>query len=1484
MTLASLFEDMRRPLREIIELPLRPKDTITLEAVTFHGLGSHGDPSRTGEALFSGDALDRSTIEDFVPTPEIRTFAQQVFNKVLAGEGQGWWLQAEYGSGKSHLLAFLTIMCASLDETPWEILARTEQEREKRGPRESLANEEFRGLKDRLVFPIVRSLAGAGGDIVGSSAQGNYLINYILDTAKRVYEGFTGKPFRVLPSELLAQHFLGTRTPGQETDLGAWLGKQGSRGNTAVGSFADFEALCEESLQDAGELLWEWIGDGGPLNPGSIPTDPKSVLKGMVDQILEAGFDGVLVVLDEVSEFLNKSSNLSRDEDVLICLSEILPRTYDLPVWTICAAQHKIEQEAGMKRIIAENRLNEQNLLIDPLSFHDIVLKRTRVVTDSVGVGEHLKYYRGRFGWVDGLAQERLARVFQGRYFGTENLPDDELAERYYEYLFPLHPAVLDQTKAVASRLTTTRAGIVVVYDAIDQQVRATDSARAKEMVTPDRLYDQFESLTDGENTFQSKFPREYEALDKARQALQRAEALPASKYKDQPLRALKTLFMAFLEDPDSPRHMTPREVCDAIMMTRKADSTAQENEDGVREMLRRMRRPTIPQVCGTDDDSEFWFDASVGVVAPPEIFGQVRGEIRQALHQQGGDPFKVDELSRAWLRWMLMGAAEAQKTAGNRGSQHDDAVAWLQGCASHVRTDFADIIAKRFTSKETVLWHGRDVQGRVELVENWASDVPPDIRTGDSRGDDQDIDFVVRIARRPNGDTARALARDSGIDPRYVFWTPDTLSETEAEALVDWAALLKLVDRYRTKQGEEAELVLSWVRDRASTYAQAMVSVLMSAYDRGAITSHNVGTHSFEYSGVGSLASVIAKVVGAVLDTVYESKCLELPVSGMARAGQGFGSEEAIGVINGMVRHGRIASGPRDKATSASERYAAPLGLAAENSAVVDLSQCRFASDLLEFIQEKLASSSSVDMQTIYLNFMGIDPQQRKGVGLARRLVQVYLLALVQGGEIKVSVSNGGSPLDGIDEIDHGNIGSITFNADILGKLKSVRLVEIPAEWDCLRGIAEVMLGEPLSAKADEKEIQRDWQRVESRITELGQGAQRIYEELRAFLAAVGAQSEHAATASAFAGVLGTELTGGMDGRMHNLAWAIEDRLGVELHADGKVRAPSGKELKGFGARWETYLSCREFVEDWKDKVLLAKRCANLELPSEGHQAVEVRKAVERLGEVLGDVDRLIVDAAWRASQFAPACEEAQKAYWGLYETAHVELQRTYESARTRLEAARAGSELAALADLDGVPSLGPAAAPRVDSQIAGALASLQPCGVTTQGELRDLLRSSLECRCGLTVAEADAHRREVEAIAESVSMSPRAALEAKADVLLSEAVGERLKAASGDERIGRIVRSRKVEPLAQYLVQELTADRTSGTKGGLVEALKAALGDVVSVEVRWSELCPAASAIERGQVEAVVGAVRDALMRALDEAEADGAQAILHIKGSGE
>ena len=251
---------------------------------------------------------------------------------------------------------------------------------------------------------------------------------------------------------------------------------------------------------------------------------------------------------------------------------------------------------------------------------------------------------------------------------------------------------------------------------------------------------------------------------------------------------------------------------------------------------------------------------------------------------------------------------AEAQKTAGNRGSRHDDAVAWLQGAPPR-RTDFADIIAKRTTSEGTVLWHGQDIQAG-GARRNWASDVPP-TSAPVIREDDQDIGFVVRIARRPNGDTARALARDSGIDPRYIFWTPDTLSETEAEALVDWAALLKLVDRYRTKQGEEAELVLGWVRDRASTYAQAMVSVLMSAYDRGAITSHNVGTHSFEYSGVGSLASVIAKVVGAVLDTVYESKCLELPVRGIARAGQGFGSERPSASLTGWCAMARSRPAP---------------------------------------------------------------------------------------------------------------------------------------------------------------------------------------------------------------------------------------------------------------------------------------------------------------------------------------------------------------------------------------------------------------------------------------------------------------------------------------------------------------------------------------------------------------------------------------------
>ena len=156
---------MLRPLRELVALPERMEATISLDEHIWLG-ASRGGP------------LYLPTLESFVVSAELRGYLREIFRKLSApydphdGDnaiGQGWWIQAEFGAGKSHLLAFVTVM-ALADEAAWELLARKEAEAGL-GRRESLA--QFgEGMLGKRIFPLVKNLVGGGGRPAGRDGPG----------------------------------------------------------------------------------------------------------------------------------------------------------------------------------------------------------------------------------------------------------------------------------------------------------------------------------------------------------------------------------------------------------------------------------------------------------------------------------------------------------------------------------------------------------------------------------------------------------------------------------------------------------------------------------------------------------------------------------------------------------------------------------------------------------------------------------------------------------------------------------------------------------------------------------------------------------------------------------------------------------------------------------------------------------------------------------------------------------------------------------------------------------------------------------------------------------------------------------------------------------------------------------------------------------------------------------------------------------------
>ena len=133
------------------------------------------------------------TIQDFLIEP-VRSLLIDVLRQLAAPYdpsnktnpvGQSWWIQAEFGSGKSHLLSFIGALALG-NEDAWEIVRRKETEAGK-GRRESIYQFYENGIakkssgQSKGIFVVVKTLVGQGGGTIGKSETGWRMTEYILD-------------------------------------------------------------------------------------------------------------------------------------------------------------------------------------------------------------------------------------------------------------------------------------------------------------------------------------------------------------------------------------------------------------------------------------------------------------------------------------------------------------------------------------------------------------------------------------------------------------------------------------------------------------------------------------------------------------------------------------------------------------------------------------------------------------------------------------------------------------------------------------------------------------------------------------------------------------------------------------------------------------------------------------------------------------------------------------------------------------------------------------------------------------------------------------------------------------------------------------------------------------------------------------------------------------------------------------------------------
>ena len=204
--------------KSLDKITTAPKDIISVYVIEQHIWANDGseEDRHTARQL---RMAEKRTIDEFLIDP-VRPFLMDFFRQLSAPYikerkdspvGQGYWVQAEFGSGKSHLLSFLgALALGGKDE--WEIV-RDKETKAGKGKRESLYWFYENGLAKKTeeskgVLVAVKTLVGQGGGGIGMSGLSKSLTEYVLDAVAEQYYIENGRSLPLYPTEILAEQFL----------------------------------------------------------------------------------------------------------------------------------------------------------------------------------------------------------------------------------------------------------------------------------------------------------------------------------------------------------------------------------------------------------------------------------------------------------------------------------------------------------------------------------------------------------------------------------------------------------------------------------------------------------------------------------------------------------------------------------------------------------------------------------------------------------------------------------------------------------------------------------------------------------------------------------------------------------------------------------------------------------------------------------------------------------------------------------------------------------------------------------------------------------------------------------------------------------------------------------------------------------------------------------------------------------------------------
>jgi len=1407
---------IRKSLEEICTVP----DKI----ISVYSLEKHVWADSNSEAGRKARKPELQTIEEFQIDP-VRPFLTDILRNMAAPwkperrdnpVGQGYWIQAEFGSGKSHLLCCLAALVLGRKDA-WEIVKKKE-DASGRGKRESL----FRFWEDGLeaksskgtkgIFVIVKTLVGAGSGTVGLNDKGRRLSEYILDAAKEQIQVELGKNISLYPVELLADRFITEDLERYRKDLAKFLRDSKFFDEDEFEEVDDFIRTIQhnktpEYKRSCGNKLWRFYIEYLKVQP-QIEAETEDILKHTIQTILAEGYSGVLLVLDEVSLFMKNRDEDQRtdDEKTLVVLSNRLAKIHNLPVWTVCAAQQAIESKMGVKNIIADDRLKLVKLLEEDKDYYDIVLARVREIKDPAAISNYYLHYKRGFTWPNSIGE-----------------PD-------FRHFFPFHKPAIEVLRAITYELTTTRSAIHFMHQTLKHQIKQ----KGRELIRLWELFDEavrYEEDPSGVHAglvaIKTNRETDYRAYEACKRQIDGLTKGYLKVHRDKGVKVIQTLFLYHIARTRQ-QGITPEEIANSVLIERDADANPDENNQHYETIADNLKKE-LRQIVQTFDEEKrprYRFDPVFTGVDPRSEFSKARDEAESneaMLREAWGHLLALDE----WpVRTRQM---TIDLSSGVRSTFRDIApfvAKWEDRGAVRSGDQNLDVV-----------WQGRQITGRVGMRDLWRmfseNQVLPAIDS-----DQTDLDFAVYIGTRHVADASVLKLIERRKDPRVILWTPAELTQEERDRRIDFAAYRKLVSDWQGKETEDAVAVVNWVFNALQSDLAKIVKIVDNSYARGRVDALN--NTQMDFRVAGELAAILTPLADRVLTAAYVSRDIKFDPPFVFR------KEEGVKVINGIVKTGRIPKGAKpNQNISAAQNFGFGLNIMKKSAEKeLDVSGNAYVQDMWTFIDDKLTDEGqTMKMDALYKNFMGIGGP--KDYGLTRRMVQTYMLCLVREGHVRVTV--GAKAGLATPMLDYSNIADVEFSTKVLESFGEIQKVAKPQNWEVLRPYAEKLLGIEIPITQDDAVISEHRAKLRQLFTQEKESSSRSASRAQSVFDALKTGNPYEAELGQAVKLFSANVEGGDDILL--LLHALKEAMGYEAFESNRA---DQKEVDDLANRLKNYRDIRAFLEYETDIRTAHSYCAvtlgdSRELPGARKSIESVRTKLLNLKEYIDSDVKLKTELV---GHFPPVAGETGtieamiRDYSSVYLPMHESVVNRIDAGRKQILDTITGNELKALGVLDGIAALQPASTEKLVENLTRLRSDIFECPSPSRASLEEYLRNGPVHECGLSFVNALDHVQDVESAVKNAGELLDYAFRRKMEVFLNPAVRERLEQGKTEPSIAGLLACKNTDELRGYLVKAVQETP------GILDIINQYLKRIVVKRVRIADFRPNLGTIQKDQV----------------------------------